>query len=49
MADLKFIAGQWRLILDFNHKLIFSSDSMQECVDHADLEGITIAPKGWVK
>ena len=49
MADLKYIAGQWRLILDFNHKLIFSSDSMQACVRHAKLEGLQISPTGWVK
>ncbi len=49
MADLKYIAGMWRLILDFNHKLIFSSKSMQACVAHAKLEDILITPTGWVK
>lgn len=49
MADLKYIAGMWRLILDYNHKLVFSSHSMQDCIKHAELEGLSIAPTGWVK
>ena len=49
MANLKYRAGMWRLILDFNKKLIFSSHSMQACVEHAKLEAIQIIPIGWVK
>ena len=49
MANLKYTAGMWRLILDFNHKLIFSSHNMQDCLKHAKLEGIEVIPTGWVK
>jgi len=49
MANLKYVAGKWRLILNCNHACIFSSTNMEACVEHAKLEGIILTPTGWVK
>lgn len=49
MANLKYVAGKWRLILETNHACVFSSSNMDACVEHAKLEGIEIIPTGWVK
>ena len=49
MCELKCIGKVWHVILDWNHRCVYRSPDIKDCLEFAKLESLEVIPTGWVK